>query len=106
MKRKYSRIAVDFDGCLSNGKWPGIGEPNVRLIRWLNRQRQNGCKIILWTCRSGDDLSTAVEACIKWGLRPDAVNENIHDDVTHFGSDCRKVFADLYIDDKARKWRA
>lgn len=106
-RKRYNNIAVDFDGVISNGKWPEIGEPNKRLILWLNKQQRAGDKVILWTYRGGDDLQAAVEACIKWGLWPDAVNENIPDNVNHFGTDCRKVYAGLYIDDKAKRivWR-
>lgn len=104
---RYCRIAVDFDGCLSRGKWPGIGKPNKRLIRWLNRHQKNGDKIILWTCRTGDRLKEAVEACAKWGLLFDRVNESMPEDVEYFGEDeSRKVYAGLYIDDRAKRWRA
>jgi hypothetical protein len=33
----------------------------------------------------------------------DAVNENLPDMVEKFGNDCRKVYADVYIDDAAVK---
>lgn len=105
--KMYYRIAVDFDGCLSDGKWPKIGKPNKRLIRWLIRHQKNGDKIILWTCRTGDPLKEAVEACAKWGLLFDRVNESVPEDVEHFGDDeSRKVYAGLYIDDRAKRWRA
>ena len=28
-------IAVDFDGTLCNANWPGVGEPNTKLINDL-----------------------------------------------------------------------
>jgi hypothetical protein len=33
--RKYTIYAVDFDGTLCEGVWPGIGSPNTALIKYL-----------------------------------------------------------------------
>ncbi len=100
MMRKYKIIAVDFDGTLSIGKWPDIGEPNVRLIEDLKLRRQRGDKLILWTCRTNELLTAAVEWCRAFGLEFDAVNENLPEIVEAFGGDSRKIYADEYIDDK------
>ena len=67
-------IAVDFDGTLSFGTWPDVGEPNMRLIRYLNRMRNQGHKVILWTCRAGEALDMAVTWCKSHDLEFDAVN--------------------------------
>ena len=40
----YKIIAVDFDGTLSFGEWPELGEPNKPLIEYLNRQQKAGNK--------------------------------------------------------------
>ena len=95
-------IATDFDGTITRASaWPEIGKPNMPLIEWLISEQKRGVKIILWTCRVGDLLNQAVEACRTWGLEFDAVNENIPEMVSVFGNDGRKIFATLYIDDKA-----
>ena len=97
-------IAVDFDGTLFDTEWPSIiKEPNTELINWLkNRQsHEDQDRIILWTCRCGKDLEVAVEACANQGLIFDAINENLPDMIEKFGGDTRKIFADIYIDDKA-----
>ena len=95
-------IAVDFDGTLFDTEWPSIiREPNAELIDWLNhRKAYHEDRIILWTCRCGKDLDVAVDACAKQGLIFDAVNENLPDMIEKFGGDSRKIFADIYIDDK------
>ncbi|MCR5107425.1 MAG: hypothetical protein K6B28_04605 [Lachnospiraceae bacterium] len=49
-------IAVDFDGTLSFGTWPDVGEPNVPLIEQLKDLKSRGNKLILWTCRAGEAL--------------------------------------------------
>ena len=93
-------FAVDFDGTLSFGKWPGVGEPNVGLISFLRDRKMSGDKLILWTCREGDDLEIAVNWCMKQGLEFDAVNDNLPDVIEKYGCNSRKVSCDFYIDDR------
>lgn len=94
-------IAVDFDGVLSsNGSWPNTGKPNLILINWLIDLRKAGHKIILWTCRYGDALDNAISFCESYGLKFDAVNDNLEETIERFGTNSRKVTADYYIDDK------
>lgn len=94
-------IAVDFDGTLCENAWPGIGEPNLRLIAYLKQQRRQGAKLILWTCRADEELMRAVDWCYWVGLEFDAVNENLPEIIELFGRDTRKIFANEYIDDRA-----
>lgn len=101
-------IAVDFDGTLIQdvgfGKL-GSGDmvPNLELIKQLIEAKAVGAKIILWTCRENHDerclLDQAVDLCAQHGLTFDAVNENIQPN--DYEWEPRKVFADLYIDDRA-----
>ncbi len=93
-------IAVDFDGTLCENKWPEIGAPNKELIDYLLAQQANGDKIILWTCRTGKMLYDAVCFCSNNGLVFDIINRNLPEVIERFGDDCRKIFADEYIDDK------
>lgn len=93
--------AVDFDGTLCEYAWPLIGDPNKELINVLISLRSNGDKIILWTCRAGEALEQAVEWCRAQGLEFDAVNANLPEIIEAFGHDSRKIFANLYIDDRA-----
>ena len=102
MKRAYQIIAVDFDGTLCTDCFPDIGQPNTALIELLQGLKQQGRQIILWTCRCGKHLEEAVEWCRKRELEFDAVNENIQEMIKWHGNDCRKIFADVYIDDKAK----
>ena len=99
MKSKI--IAVDFDGTLCTNCYPGVGFPNQVVIDYIKAEKKHGAKIILWTCRTGDILDTAVSWCKDQGLMFDAVNENLPEIVDAFGSDTRKIFANEYIDDLA-----
>lgn len=93
-------IAVDFDGTLCENDWPMIGEAHDELILWLRRRRFMGDKLILWTCREGALLDEAVLWCLNRGLKFDAVNDNLPEDIEKYGNNCRKVNADVYLDDK------
>lgn len=102
MDTKGNRIiAVDFDGTLCSPAWPGIGEENTGLIEYLKEQKEKGTRLILWTCRSGEMLREAVGWCKERGLEFDAVNENLPELIELYQNDCRKINADIYIDDKA-----
>lgn len=93
-------IAVDFDGTLVQDRFPGIGEINPKVWKAIVNAQTNGTKIILWTCRNGKALQDAVEFCAENGLHFDAINENLDEVKVLYGGDTRKVFADMYIDDK------
>jgi hypothetical protein len=94
-------IAVDFDGCLRQEKWPEIGEPNWPAIAALKALQRRGVKLILNTCREGQLLEDAVRWCAEKGLVFDAVNANLPERIRKYGGDCRKISADEYWDDKA-----
>ncbi len=100
MKEYSESYAVDFDGTLSLGKWPEIGEPNIELFEFLKRQQLAGDKVILWTCREGELLQAAVEWCEEQGLVFDAVNDHLKENKEKFENSTRKVFASYYIDDR------
>lgn len=93
-------IAVDFDGTLCKEKWPNIGEPYGEVINECIRRQADGDKIILWTCRSGALLDDALLWCLNRGLKFDAVNDNLAENIEKYGNNCRKVWADEYWDDK------
>lgn len=94
-------IAVDFDGCLCEDRWPEIGAARQSVINELMRRKAEGAKLILWTCREGERLQEAVLWCLNRGIRFDAVNDNLRENQREYGNNSRKVFADEYWDDKS-----
>ncbi len=104
MKNKI--IAVDFDGTLCNDCYPGIGAPNKTLIAAIQNWKKRECQLILWTCRCGERLEEAVEWCRQQGVEFDAINANVPEIIEKYGSDSRKIYADLYLDDKSRCLRS
>lgn len=98
---EYKIIAVDFDGTLSFGEWPEVGEPNAPLIAYLKNWKKSGNKLILWTCRAGSALERAISWCREQELEFDAVNDNLPEIVELYGNNSRKITCDYYIDDRA-----
>ena len=91
-------IAVDFDGTLQiNDK------ANIGLIRKLIQAQRCGDVIILWTCREGNRLAEALLFLQKHHFRPNYVNCNCPDAIARLKCDPRKIFADVYIDDKSAR---
>lgn len=94
-------IAIDFDGCLCADAYPDIGEPNQEVIDRAKAEQAAGAGLILWTCREGNLLQEALDACESWGLEFDAVNESLPEWIKEYGSRPRKVGASEYWDDRA-----
>lgn len=94
-------MAVDFDGTLVHDRFPEIGEEKANMCGFVRRCQYFGIKTILWTSRTGDALKAAIEWCEDHDLHFTTVNENIPEVIELTGGlDTRKVYADVYIDDR------
>ena len=96
-------IAVDFDGTLVEHKYPEIGETIPHVLSFVREAKEKGHKIILFTCRHGQDLDEAVKWCKDRAIEPDAINDDVPSvKDSDFGrmKSC-KPFADIYLDDRA-----
>lgn len=106
-------IALDFDNTLCIGGFPNLGEPRMWLIEKAKQWRAQGHKLILWTCREdvlpGERcvfkprlyLTEALDFCRSYGLEFDAVNASIDEVANPDYRFARKIFADVYVDDKS-----
>lgn len=94
-------IAIDFDGTIVEDAFPGIGELKPGAAEVLKRLKAEGYYLILWTCRSGKRLAEAAQFLGEHGIRFDKYNESCPANIELYsGEDTRKVYADLYIDDR------
>lgn len=94
-------IAIDFDGTIVKNQWPEIGKLRLLaklVIRWLQKR---GHELILFTCREKKHLTRAYSFLDEHGIKFKYYNENTEERVCEYGGDCRKISADLYLDDKA-----
>lgn len=90
-------IAIDFDGTCVYHEYPKIGG-DVGAIPVLKRLVKEGHQIILFTMRSGSELTDAV----KWFLVNDIPLYGIQYNPTQTEWTCsNKCYAHLYIDDAA-----
>ena len=89
-------IAVDFDGTLQLND----GSPNNILIQRLKNNQARKDIVILWTCREGKSLLEAIDFLKQNGFVPNLVNCNHPSAISRLGHDSRKIYADMYIDDK------
>ena len=104
MKQKTFTIAVDFDNTLFTSNGTEILAPIWKTINYCRAVREKGHILILWTCRNGIYLQEAIEACKKVGLEFDYINENTKENLEFYGGiDNRKIWADIYIDDRAMR---
>lgn len=95
-------IAVDFDGTIVEHRYPRIGKEIPFAIATLKKLQAERHLLILWTVREGELLEEAVEFCRQRGLEFYAVNANHPDEriSEHPSTPCRKLKADLFIDDR------
>lgn len=93
-------IAIDFDGTIHNGIYPNIGFLKTHAKEVINNLKEQGHYIIIWTCRTGDDLLEAVNFLLEKGISFDRINDNSPGNKAMYGGNTRKIYADYYIDDK------
>lgn len=93
-------IAVDFDQTLHTAEWPEIGPPKPYAVHALKTLKEEGHYLILWSCREGRELLEAVNWMCRHGIPFDRINDNHPEMTRRYGGNSRKVYADLYLDDK------
>lgn len=93
-------IAVDFDGTIVEHRYPEIGKELLFAFDTLKALHSQGHKLILWTFRAGKELEEAVDYCKQNGLTFYAVNANSPGEIFDVAVTSRKIYADVYIDDR------
>ena len=93
-------IAIDFDDTIADTTFPQINGLKHQADIYINKLYSEGFNIIINTCRSGKYEGHAEEFLKKCGINYDYINSNLPQSIAYFGQDCRKISADLYVDDK------
>ncbi|MDR2806274.1 MAG: hypothetical protein LBB85_11700 [Dysgonamonadaceae bacterium] len=93
-------IAVDFDGTLHTGEYPAIGAPAPYAAEIMQQLAEDGHYIIIWTCREGDYQTDMVNWLVEHKIPFNRVNNHAPGVVKKYGFASRKIFADVYIDDR------
>ena len=100
-------IAVDFDGTIVEDEWPEIGKTKHRVVEQMIKEKENDTYIIIWTCRSGEEIQEMQDWLEEQCIPYDRINANAPWILEKWKRDNRKIFAHKYIDDKAinvNKW--
>jgi ribonucleotide monophosphatase NagD (HAD superfamily) len=99
---KYQTFAIDFDGTIvTDGVFPEIGTLLPHAKRVMEKIVQHGGRIAIWTCRSGFRQELVREWLIEHEIPFLTLNEPFPEVVQVYGETGRKIFADLYIDDRS-----
>lgn len=103
-------VAVDFDGTLSRSTYPDVG-PEIPgaafFLHALERLCDGKIGRILWTCREGDKLENALAWLDARGFGKSwwhSINDQPPSLMERFGTNPRKVGADVLVDDRAMGW--
>lgn len=93
-------LAIDFDNTIVEEIYPDIGKlkPNAKEV--INQLYEDGHTIIINSCRSGIYEGEMELFLMELEIKYHWINCNEPDRIKHFGRDCRKISADIYIDDK------
>lgn len=94
-------VGIDFDGTIATeGSFPDVGELIPHAPNVINKLKNRGFVIVIWTCREGEVAEKAKEFLNTNGISYDYFNENPCDLIAKYGNNCRKVGVDVFIDDK------
>ena len=104
MNKRKLILAVDFDGTITNGEWPFNATLKINAKESINYLHDVlNCEIIIWTCRCNGNGYNSLDDAISFlklnDIHYDCINEN-GSIMDHWDTDCRKIFADFYVDDR------
>ncbi|MBV1929352.1 MAG: hypothetical protein KUG81_07575 [Gammaproteobacteria bacterium] len=93
-------LAVDFDLTICMSDYPSLGKERENASQIMNILAVEGYGIVINTCREGIALADAIlwmdHNCIPYHY----LNCNFPHLIEKYSADCRKISADIYIDDK------
>lgn len=94
------RLAIDFDGTIAERAWPDVGPLIENADVYIRKLYEEGHVILINTCRTGKYEGYAEDFLNKHNIPYHYINSNDPELIELFKQDCRKISADLYIDDK------
>jgi hypothetical protein len=93
-------ISVDFDGCIVEDAYPGVGSEIPGAITTINYLYNLRHCIIINSCRAREQEDEMKQWLDSHGVKYCHINENCRERISKYRTDCRKISADCYIDDK------
>jgi len=93
-------LAIDFDLTICMSDYPSLGEERKDAGVVIRKLIEEGYGIVINTCREGHALSDAMHWLAEHDIPYHYINCNFPHLISKYGADCRKISADIYIDDK------
>jgi hypothetical protein len=93
-------ISFDYDDTIVVADYPNIGTIKRFAKEVINSLYDEGHTIIINTCRSGKHEADAALYLTQCGVMYHHINENHPENIAIYDSDSRKIYADIYVDDK------
>lgn len=95
-----SILSIDFDLTICNSTYPKLGFERHNAGFYIRKLVDEGYGVIINTCREGVLLADAIKWLNAHDIPYHYINCNFPHVIKKFSSDCRKISADIYIDDK------
>ena len=93
-------LSIDFDGTICEHSFPEVGKLKPEADVYIRKLYEEGHKIIINTCRSGKYEGMAQDFLDANNIPYHYINGNLPELIVLYKQDCRKISADIYIDDK------
>ncbi|UUV47005.1 hypothetical protein [Bacillus phage vB_BanS-Thrax5] len=103
MTLKYKHICIDWDGTIvHDGAYPNAGKFKENAVNVMKAIIAEGGEIVIWTCRNGMEQEQIItEKLESVDIYDFKINKPFDHFTSIFGDTARKVFADIYIDDRS-----
>lgn len=93
-------IAIDFDGTIARSDFPVIQGEVPYAAESMRKLKEQGHYLLIWTCRTGNDLLQAINWLLERNIPFDRVNDHNPENMAIYGNGGNKVYAHCYIDDR------
>ncbi len=93
-------LAIDFDLTICMSHYPALGKEREDAGLYIRQLVQDGYGIVINTCREGLAVADAIHWLEHHKIPYHFINCNFPHIIQEYSADCRKISADLYIDDK------
>jgi uncharacterized HAD superfamily protein len=93
-------LSIDFDGTICEQSFPEVGALRKNADKYIRKLYEDGHEIIINTCRTGKYEGMAQDFLDANNIPYYYINSNLPEVIAKYKQDCRKISADVYIDDK------
>jgi hydroxymethylpyrimidine pyrophosphatase-like HAD family hydrolase len=93
-------LSIDFDGTICEQSFPEVGALRKNADKYIRKLYEDGHEIIINTCRTGKYEGMAQDFLDANNIPYYYINSNLPEVISKYKQDCRKISADVYIDDK------